>query len=151
MFVHQTDLFKEMSKLFIEELNKITVTENYAKGDLIFRVGEPAHNFYILLQGRVRMTIGENRPTITIANNPGEAFGWSCLVGFDSYTASAECLVPCTLAKIEKEKLLGLLEKDTASGMLFFRRLAAAIGQRLVGTYNTLLSGQAEEKAPSYG
>jgi CRP-like cAMP-binding protein len=151
MFVHQTNLFKEMSMLFIEELNKITVTVNYNKGDFIFRVGEPAHNFYILLQGRVRMTIGENRHTITIANNPGEAFGWSCLVGFDSYTAFAECLVPCTLAKIEKKKLLGLLEKDPASGMLFFRRLAAAIGQRLVGAYNTLLSGQAEERTPSYG
>jgi hypothetical protein len=55
------------------------------------------------------------------------------------------------LAKVEKEKLLGLLEKDPASGMLFFRRLAAAIGQRLVGTYNTIISGQAEERAPSYG
>jgi CRP-like cAMP-binding protein len=135
----------------MDKLNKIIVTENYDKGAFIFKVGEPAHHFYILLQGRVRMTIGEQRHTVTIANNAGEAFGWSCLVGFDSYTATAECLMPCTLVKVEKEQLLELLKNDPASGMVFFRRLAFTIGQRLVNTYNTLLAGQSEEKTPSYG
>ena len=151
MFVHQTNLFKEMNQAFIEKLNAIIVTENYNKGDFLFKVGEPAHHFYILLQGRVRMTIGEKDHTVAIANNPGEAFGWSCLAGFDSYTASAECLMPCKLVRVEKEPLLALLENDPASGMVFFRRLASTIGQRLVNTYNTFLTGQPEVKAPSYG
>jgi hypothetical protein len=59
--------------------------------------------------------------------------------------------MPCTLAKIEKEKLLALLEKDPASGLLFYKRLAFAIGQRLVNTYNMLLAGQEDSKVPSYG
>jgi CRP-like cAMP-binding protein len=151
MFVHQTELFKEMNQAFMDKLNKITVTKDYDKGAFIFKVGEPAHHFYILLQGRVRMTIGETRHTVTIANNPGEAFGWSCLVGFDSYTATAECLMPCKLVRIEKEPLLALLENDPASGMVFFRGLASTIGQRLVNTYNVLLTGQSKEDPPSYG
>jgi CRP-like cAMP-binding protein len=99
----------------------------------------------------VRIIVGSAGHTITMASNPGESFGWSCLVGFDSYTATAECLMPCTLVKIEKEKLSALLEKDPASGLLFYKRLAFAIGQRLVNTYNMLLAGQAESRVPSYG
>jgi hypothetical protein len=59
--------------------------------------------------------------------------------------------MPCKLVRVEKEPLLALLENDLASGMVFFRRLASTIGQRLVNTYNTFLTGQAEVKAPSYG
>jgi CRP-like cAMP-binding protein len=151
MFVHQTELFKGMNQAFLDKLNEILVTENYNRGDFLFKVGEPAHHFFILLQGRVRIAIGEKGHTVTIASNPGEAFGWSCLVGFDSYTASAECLMPCSLAKVDKKRLLSLLEKEPANGMLFFKRLASTIGQRLVNTYNTLLTGPPEEKSPSYG
>jgi CRP-like cAMP-binding protein len=151
MFIQQTDLFKGMSKSFMEELNKFIVTGDYKKGDYLFKAGEPAHHFYVLQQGRVRIIVGSAGHTITMASNPGESFGWSCLVGFDSYTATAECLMPCTLAKIEKDKLSALLEKDPASGLLFYKRLAFAIGQRLVNTYNMLLAGQAESKVPSYG
>lgn len=151
MFIQQTELFKGMSRSFLEDLNKFVVTENYQKGEFLFKAGEPAHNFYVLQQGRVRIIVGVAGHTITMASNPGESFGWSCLVGFDSYTATAECLMPCTLIKVEKEKLLKLLDKDPASGMLFYKRLAFAIGQRLVNTYNMLLAGQAESKEPSYG
>ena len=151
MFIQQTDLFKGMSRSFMEDLSKFIVTGDYKKGEYLFKAGEPAHHFYVLQQGRVRIIVGLSGHTITMASNPGESFGWSCLVGFDSYTATAECLMPCTLAKIEKEKLLALLEKDPASGLLFYKRLAFAIGQRLVNTYNMLLAGQAESKVPSYG
>jgi len=151
MFIQQTDLFKGMSKSFMEELNKFIVTGNYKKGEFLFKAGEPAHHFYVLQQGRVRIIVGLAGHTITMASNPGESFGWSCLVGFDSYTATAECLVPCTLVKIEKEKLSALLEKDPASGLFFYKRLAFAIGQRLVNTYNMLLAGQSESNVPSYG
>jgi CRP-like cAMP-binding protein len=151
MFVHQTELFKGMNQVFLDKLNGIIATENYNRGDFLFKVGEPSNHFFILLQGRVRITIGEGGHTVNIASNPGEAFGWSCLVGFDSYTASAECLMPCSLAKVDKERLLSLLEKDPASGMLFFKRLASTIGQRLVNTYSTLLTGPPEDKSPSYG
>ena len=59
--------------------------------------------------------------------------------------------MPCSLARVDKKQLLSLLEKDPANGMLFFKRLASTIGQRLVNTYNTLLTGPPEEKSPSYG
>jgi CRP-like cAMP-binding protein len=151
MFVHQTELLKGMNQAFLDKLNSILVTETYNRGDFLFKVGEPSDHFFILLEGRVRITIGEGGHTVNIASNPGEAFGWSCLVGFDSYTASAECLMPCSMARVDKKRLLALLENDPASGMIFFKRLASTIGQRLVNTYNMFLTGQPADASPSYG
>ena len=83
MFVHQTELFKGMNQAFLDKLNEILVTENYNRGDFLFKVGEPAHHFFILLQGRVRIAIGEKGHTVTIASNPGklsDGHAWSALI-----------------------------------------------------------------------
>lgn len=74
------------------------------------------------------------------ANRPGEAFGWTCMVDRPAYVSTAECSTPCTLVRIEKEKLNGLMEQDPRTGMIFFKRLAGAIVQRLVDNYNSFLS-----------
>ena len=81
----------------------------------------------------------------------GEAFGWSSLVDRDTYTASAECLEPTRLIKIDKESLETIFRKDPMSGLIFYKRLAGIIGQRLVHSYNTILAEYKEEGQPSYG
>jgi hypothetical protein len=46
--------------------------------------------------------------------------------------SSAECILPVAVTKIARNTLLQLLEKDPASGLVFFRHLSRIIGQRLV-------------------
>jgi len=151
MFIQQADLFKGMKKSFTDELQKIMVEKVFKAEDFLFKDGEPAQYFYILKEGRIRQSIGEKGHTINISDTPGDAFGWSCLIGFESYTSSAECLIPCTLIRIEKEKLDRLLNQDSESGALFFKRLSVIIGQRLINSYRIILIGLAGETAPSYG
>lgn len=86
-----------------------------------------------------------------LLDRPGEVFGWSSLVDRRKYTASAECLEACRLLKIHREALLRIFEKYPASGMLFYRRLAGLIGERLMATYRTLLASYQPEGPPSYG
>ncbi len=151
MFIQQFDLFKDLDKPFMDELLSIMEEKKFDKGEFLFKEGESARYFYILQEGQVKLNVGGTAHTVNIACNPGESFGWSCLVGFDTYTATAECLMPCKLYKIGKDKINKLLDKYPASGMLFYKRLAGAIGQRLVNTYNMLLTERTAEKAPSYG
>jgi CRP-like cAMP-binding protein len=68
----------------------------------------------------------------------GEAFGWSSLIGRDRYSASAECTAPTKLLKTDSEKLTVALEKDPANGLVFFKQLAATLGNRLLETYKTI-------------
>ena len=73
----------------------------------------------------------------------GEAFGWSSLIGRDQYSASAECIEATKLLKVDSQKLKKVLENDPANGIVFFKQLAATLGNRLLEIYKTI-SGQSE-------
>ena len=151
MFIQEADLFKDMSKEFMNELVTIMVEKSYGEGEFLFQEGDPASYFYVLEEGRIRLSIGERGHIVYSISDPGGAFGWSSLVGLDRYTASAECVVPSTLIKIEKERLNKMFEKHLADGVIFYKHLAGVVGQRLINSYNSLLSTQKGEEIPSYG
>jgi CRP-like cAMP-binding protein len=86
-----------------------------------------------------------------VASDPGDVIGWSSLVGNNTYTASAECLGPVKVSKIEKYQLDQILHEDPVSGMTFFKHLAALIGRRLVDSYKATLTAHEEREPRSYG
>jgi len=150
MFIKEIDLFKGMGVEIIDEIFKISAIESHSIGDILFKQGDPAHTFYLLEQGEVKLSIGgEGRISFTMS--PGDAFGWSSLAGRDMYTATAECRLPSKLIKIETEKLDKIFEKYPTTGLIFFKRLSGIIGERLTRTYNTILSAYKGEGQPSYG
>lgn len=151
MIIQQADLFRGMSREFMKEFMDNTEKETHEKGAFLFREGDPARNFYILLKGRVRLSIGQTGHMVHTVDRPGETFGWSSLVGRASYSASAECAGPTKLLKIDTDKFHGVMEKDPAAGALFFKSLAATVGERLVNSYNALVLAQASEEQRTYG
>jgi len=151
MFLQEADLFKGLSQEVINAIGAIGTEKSYEKGDFPFKVDDPADYFYILMEGRVRLSVGEEGHITYTLDHPGEAFGWSSLVDRTSYTGSVECLEPTKLIKLQKEKLIKIFEKDPSSGLIFFKRLAGLIAQRLINSYDMLLSAQRGEGPPSYG
>jgi CRP-like cAMP-binding protein len=151
MLIRETDLFKGMSQVFMTELGEIMGEKSYKEGTFLFKEGDATDYFYVLEEGRVKLSIGGRGHIVTIVTDSGEAFGWSSLVGRETYTATAECLVPCRLIRIEKEKLNKLFEKHMSDGVIFYKHLAGIVGQRLINSYNSLLSAQPVENIPSYG
>ena len=151
MFIEQTDLSQGMSWEFTNEVYDITTKESLKEGEVFFREEDAAKYFYVLLEGRVRLTIGETGQVVHVVDRPGEAFGWSSLVGRDVYSASAECVVPSKLLKIDREKFEMILKKNPVDGMNFFKRLASILGERLIDSYNTLILGQPSEAPSTHG
>jgi CRP-like cAMP-binding protein len=150
MFIKEMDLFKGMGMEVIDEIFQISAVESYSDGYILFKQGDPAHNFYLLEQGEIKLTIGEEG-RLGFIMSPGDAFGWSSLVDRDVYTATAECKLPSKLIKIETDKLDKIFEKYPASGLIFFKRLARVMGERLINTYDTILSAYKGGEQPSYG
>ena len=150
MFIKEIDFFKGMGVEIIDEIFKISVVESCSDGDILFKQGDPANNFYLLEQGEIRLSIGEEGH-INFTMSPGDAFGWSSLVDREAYTATAECKLPSKVIKIETDKLAKIFEKYPTTGLIFFKRLAGVIGERLIRTYNTLLSSYKAGGQPSYG
>jgi CRP-like cAMP-binding protein len=151
MIIQESDLFKGLGPGVIDEIAQNMVEEFYTKGSYIFKDKHLAENFYILEEGQIRLSVGEQGRLTHLISDAGEAFGWSSLVGHETYTASAECLSPSKVIRIEKHSLERVFQKDPAAGVLFFKRLAGVIGERLVNTYSMLLSASKEEWPPSYG
>jgi CRP-like cAMP-binding protein len=151
MFIQQTDLFRGMDKDFVKETYDLTVKQSFEKGEVLFHEGDQASHFYILLKGRVRLGTRDTGQVVHTVSRPGEAFGWSSLVDRESYSASAECVHPTKLLKIDREDFQGILEKDPINGLSFFRRLAGALGERLISSYSALGLAQTSEEHRTYG
>jgi hypothetical protein len=79
--------------------------------------------------------LGEEKNRAYIVHNLGEAFGWSAVVGSDTYTALAQCLAPTTVLKINKFDLEKVFDAHERSGRKFYMSLAKQLGQRLIAMH----------------
>ena len=151
MYLKQKDIFWAMAKDFVKEIMGISVTESHKEGELLFREGDPANTFYVLLKGRVKLSLGETGQIVYIVSNAGEAFGWSSLIDREGFSASAECMAPTKLLKFDNEKLQKILEEDPTNSLILFKRLAELLGNRLLQSYTIISSAFRAEISPSYG
>jgi CRP-like cAMP-binding protein len=151
MFIQEADLFKGVSRKILNKISRNMIEESYKEGDFIIKEGDPADHFYILQEGKIRLSVGKKGQVTNMLSNAGEAFGWSSLLNSEAYPTSAECVVSSKLIKIEKRKLDKIFERDPANGFIFFKGLAETIGQRLINSYSKLIAISKEEGPPSYG
>ena len=139
MYIKQSDLLLGTSMDFVKQFMDSSEMVSRDKGDVLFRENDPANFFYTLLSGRVKLSISAGGHTVHDTKQNGEAFGWSSLIGRDVYSASAECVEPTKLLITDSKKLSKLLEKDPANGLIFFKHLAATLGNRLLESYELIL------------
>ena len=138
MYIKQSELLMGTSMDFIKKFMDMSKMVSHEKGDVLFREKDPALFFYVLLNGRVKLGVGESDQMVYDVKQNGEAFGWSSLIGRDRYSASAICIEPTKLLKTNSEKLRKELDNDPANGVVFFKQLAATLGNRLLETYKTI-------------
>ena len=151
MYLKQKDIFRAMNKSFVKKIMNVSTIESYELGDLLFQQGDPAEQFYILLKGHIKLILGENGQAVYIVSHAGEAFGWSSLIDRETYTASAECMTPTKLLRFDQEKVLKILEEDLANGLVFFKRLADILGNRLLHSYKMISTTAQTDISPSFG
>ena len=151
MYLKQKDIFWAMRTDFVKKIMNISVTESHETGELLFREGDPAGQFYILLKGRVKLSLGETGHVVHIVSNAGEAFGWSSLIERNIYSTTGECMTQTKLIRLEKEALQNILEQNPADGLVFFKRLAGILGNRLLQSYTMLPSVSRSEATQSFG
>ena len=130
-------LFVGLGEGFLAGLDAIVVKETEDKGTILFRTGDPAKNFYILEEGRICIRAEKSNHSVSFLHTAGDFFGWSCLLDRPVYSASAECIIPSRLIRIEKNKLDALLTKDSLNGLQFIKNFADIIGGRFLDTHST--------------
>ncbi len=122
----------------LRQLAAIAEEVSFPRGTLIFAEGEPAHTFYLLLDGWVDILVnmdasGDRRELVTILS-PGDLFGWSALVEPYVYTASALCASPVSAVRVRGDDLRRLLETDPELCCTIITRVCQVIVSRLRAT-----------------
>ena len=138
MYLKQGDLFWGMDTDFVKEAMAATTKENLEEGQVVFREGDPAESFYILVKGRIKLTLGEKSREVYVAYQPGEIIGWSSLIGRETLSATARCLEPSILSKVDRKRFLDILGEHPTEGATLFQRVATMLGNRLVNLYPSI-------------
>lgn len=102
-----------------------------AKGEHLFRQGEPAERLFFLRSGRIRASV--TTPTGKEATvgifGPGDLFGLSCLVPGRTRTISACALTQSELTAITRRHFLEAMQSDSAFAELAMDRIVRRLAQ----------------------
>ena len=140
-----------MDKQLVKAIMKIARKKSFNKGEFIFRKGDPAEHFYVLLKGDVRLLVGDHGRSVNVVSHPGEAFGWSSLIGRAAYSASARCAGECRLQVFDKNQVERILEDSPEYQAALYRCLAKMLGNRLIQSYGMRTATYEEAIPTSYG
>lgn len=151
MQVKQADILYQLDKTFISQLIASGSKSTYAEGTILFNQNDPAEQFFILLKGRVRVSIGDLPKTSYIVNHGGEAFGWSALTGRYVYSASATCISTSTLIAFDRYRIEKILDQHPKNAAMFYKNLALTLGNRLTQVSTHLGDHLADEDVITYG
>lgn len=116
-------LFSNLTSAHLAKLVEIGKERSVAAGEVVFREGEDAREFYVIVSGRVRISkmvpgVGEEALAVL---EPGSYFGEMALIDDTPRSADAIANVRSQLWIIEKQDLeeLMFLHKDLAYELLW--------------------------------
>jgi CRP-like cAMP-binding protein len=141
--LRNVELFESATDELLAKVAEIAEEKSFVLGEMIFEEGEKAEWVYILLDGKVRISIDlTSKPTyITVAmiQEPQWAFGWSGIVAPYRYTATATCEVETRVLAIPGIKFEEILDEESECGCHVMKKLTELISSRLRNSRMTLL------------
>jgi len=108
---------------------------------IIFREGEPANRFYLIVRGKVRLessTLGEPVPIDEI--HDGDLLGWSWLFPPYAWHFTARALEETDAIFFYGTILREYCEKDHSLGFELFKRMSAVMLRRLQAARQKLMA-----------
>ena len=137
------ELFEGLSGPALVAIAAISEEQNYEPGGVIFSPEISSNLIYLLLEGSVRLTVFSSplpQPvTIAVLETPGQAFGFSVVVGQGHHNTSAEAVTKVKVVAIDGQLFLDHLGRDPESGFKVMRRVARVISRRLAAVRRLLL------------
>ena len=128
-FLANVPLFKELAS---DELNRIasnTHEVRAARAEVLFRRGDPALGFYIIIFGQVKLAFTSPRGDDKVVDlmGPGQSFGEAVMFMERPHVVTAQTLCDSLLLYIAREIVFQELERDPR----FVRRIIAGLSNRL--------------------
>jgi CRP-like cAMP-binding protein len=107
-----------------------------AAGQVLFRLGEQAEEFFVIGRGSVDLTfpllvMGETRETRFQSLGPGRMLAWSALVPPHRLTMGARAATDVELLALDRHRVAELLREQPVIGHVVMANLASVVAARL--------------------
>lgn len=147
------ELFEGLPEPALEAVAALCEERRYAPGEIIFSPERASDRAFLLLRGTVRLTVHASSlpEPVTLASleTPGQAFGFSTVIGQGHHNSSAEAVTEVAAVAIDGPRFLAYLEKDPGIGFVVMRRVARALSRRLATLRRHLLETIIDYERPA--
>jgi CRP/FNR family cyclic AMP-dependent transcriptional regulator len=129
-------LFAGLDDTAIEKLCHFLQVEQFAAPRQLFRTGDAGDAMYVIVSGRVRITVtdADGREVILAALGPGDFFGEMAMLDGHGRSADASVVETGELAVLTRENFFEFIRSDTAIAV----RMLSAVTHRLRRTDDLL-------------
>jgi CRP/FNR family cyclic AMP-dependent transcriptional regulator len=138
-------LFQDLTKKELKFVTNIVHIRNFKSQETIFRQGETGLGMYIIINGRVDITVEDHqregkdtcgrKDTLLTSLTSGDFFGELALVEESGKRSATATAVETTeLIGFFKPNLFTILERRPALGVKITLRLSEVLGRRLIET-----------------
>jgi CRP-like cAMP-binding protein len=136
--------FRDMKPEYRDILASGTTEMTFKPGQILFREGDPANQFYLIQSGRIALEAhGPSNGTVVVQRlGVGEVLGWSWLFPPFMWHFQARAEEPTKAIVLSGAHLLVAAERDREFGYELMKRVAQVVIQRLQATRKQLLVEQ---------
>lgn len=127
-------LFEPLSEEQLKELLGTSQLLNLEKGDLLFHQGDPAHAFYFVISGCVkiyRLTPDGQEKVLEIVGDRQTFAEAMMLMDTTNYVASAQAVGPTQLYRLANSTYMHLLENNSRLTFALLGKLCVRLHQRV--------------------
>lgn len=134
-------VFSGLSDEFIQRLAGHASERDVENGELLFRSGEPARNFFMLIDGEVSIEIpAVTGPTLQVQRlRPIRVLGWSWLLPPFKWSFNARAETDSKVLEFDGEAVLKDCESDPAFGYEVIKRFSALMAERLDAAHKKMM------------
>lgn len=136
-------LFEGLSDGALASIAALCREESFPSDTVICAEGHKTKRIYFLQDGAVGLLVKPTsvpKPlTLSVLKSPGQAFGWSAVVGQGHYTAQGRALSNVRVVSIDGHGLLDYLEQNPVVGFVVMKRVAEIVSNRLRVTQTLVL------------
>ncbi|MEO7337168.1 MAG: ABC transporter permease subunit [Caldimonas sp.] len=128
--LHRTLPFQTVSEEMLEAIARLARWRSYARGDVIYELGDAADDIHVVSSGSVShtLTAEDGGPPIDKTMRSGDVFGWAAVLeGPRRRLARTVCLERTETIRINGDELMQIVESEPVSGDVVMSRFATLI------------------------
>jgi CRP-like cAMP-binding protein len=151
-YFKRVSLFKHLDETQIKKIIDLMKISEIKKNEMITREGESGDSMFILLKGEVEISKSlyispfsskqslQEKALNRLTEQSHSFFGEMALfLEKPERSASIKAIKPCTLAVLEKHRLLNILDKDPIIGSIIYKNISAELCKRLIKSNKDIL------------